>query len=181
MHPGGGGGQGPVPEHFDDFRSPGIRGGWGPFIGLRGGRPMDNKPNNGVNPAQGGPPVITMPMAVVTTAPLIANQIAQQQQQQQITVVSTAMSAVTTPGVGPNGVGGLTSGVGGLTSGGFTQVRPLQVTSTAIRSQGQPPQAVMASVQRPQGGPRLPTGVVQVRAPNLQQMPPSSAHQVTIF
>ena len=167
-HPGPQGG-GPPPEHFDDFRRPGLRGGWGHFIGLKGGRPIEN--NSIRNPIPHrvgggmGTPGNPLQMAVVTSASPITSLPQQQQQQppqpqqQQHAIVSTATNntAVSTNAVASS-----------LTSGGFTQVRPLQVTTAAIRG----PQGIVTV-----RGPR-PTATIPVRPPNLQQMPPSSAHQV---
>ena len=151
---GGGGGNpgGPVPFMHDDFVQP-RRGGWGPFIGLKGGRPMNN-PNNIRQPTH-------MAMAVVTTAPLMTN-VAQattaQQQQQPIVNTTNNTHQATSTAVSST-----------LIAGGFTQVRPLQMT-TSVRG------PMMAA---PQTVASVPTTNIPVR-PNLQQMPPSSAHQANV-
>lgn len=166
-HQGGGGQGGPVPLADDDFyRRPKLRGGWGSFIGLKGGKPMD--PNNGGQPAgQQQNMVVTaqMPsMAMVTSAPLMTNVAgASQQQQQQHPLVNTTNNSIAISTVEST-----------LTAGGFTQVRPLQVTTTAIGGQTMTMQASGAG--RPMAAP---TSVIPTR-PNLQQMPPSSAHQANV-
>jgi hypothetical protein len=84
---GGGPGQGPVPHYVDDLAPQPVvrmRGGWGPFIGLKGGRPMDSNPPSSTSGGPPGPPPgdMQMPMAVVTTAPLMTNVPRPQGQQQ---------------------------------------------------------------------------------------------------
>ena len=84
---GGGPGQGPVPHYVDDLAPQPVvrmRGGWGPFIGLKGGRPMDSNPPSSTSSGPPGAPPggMQMPMAVVTTAPLMNNVPRPQGQQQ---------------------------------------------------------------------------------------------------
>merc|ERR1740129_2518045 len=169
---GGGPGQGPVPHHVDDLApQPAVRmrGGWGPFIGLKGGRPMDSNPPSSTSGGPPGPPPggMQMPMAVVTTAPLMNNVPRPQGQQQGgpqqgQTIVGTTTGNISVSSMASN-----------LTSGGFTQVRPLQVTSTAIR--GQVPMGM-----RPQGGtptmgtPGRPMGFNPRQTMNFQRTPYSS-------
>merc|ERR1712223_480303 len=99
---GGGGPNAPGPMYEDDFvglrpRGVGLRGGWGRFIGLKGGSPITNTPSTASN-VPGAPSMVNntrMPMAVVTTEPLITN-LPQQQQQQQMqpqAIVGTVMNA----------------------------------------------------------------------------------------
>ena len=108
-----------------------------------------------------------MQMAVVTTAPLMQNVAQAQQQQQQYQQQSHQQQIVSTTNSiqqGPSVV----SSSGVVAGAGITQVRPLQMT-TSVRG--------TMMTQTPVS---TPTSSIPNVRPNLQQMPPSSAHQANV-